>query len=151
MDNSTPRTSSLTRRGLRDSGTATAMASTPTTTIGTLIRNTEPHQKWSSSRPPVTGPIAIPMPTAAAHRPMARPRSAGSKTLVMIARVCGMTAAPPKPIAARARMSWSGVRAYEEMSEARPNSSIPIISMRLRPIRSPSTPKVNSSPANTSV
>ena len=81
----------------------------PTSTTGTLIRKTEPHQKWSSSNPPVIGPMAMPMPTAAAQMPMALPRSAGSKTLEMIERVCGITAAPPNPIAARARMSWSGV------------------------------------------
>ena len=33
-------------------------ATTPSTTIGTLIRKTEPHQKCSSSAPPTTGPIA---------------------------------------------------------------------------------------------
>ena len=74
------------------------------------MRKTEPHQKWSSSTPPSTGPMAKPIPTAMAHRPMARGRSAGSKTLEMMESVCGMTAAPPRPIAARARISWSGVR-----------------------------------------
>ena len=34
------------------------IATTPTMTIGTLIRKTEPHQKCSSSRPPTTGPMA---------------------------------------------------------------------------------------------
>ena len=82
----------------------------PTIVTGTLIRKTEPHQKWSSSRPPRTGPVAMPRPTAMAHRPMARGRSAGSKTLEMMDRVCGMTAAPPRPIAARAKISWSGDR-----------------------------------------
>jgi len=57
-----------------------------------------------------TGPVAMPRPTAVAHRPMARGRSAGSKTLEMMESVCGMTAAPPRPIAARAKISCSGVR-----------------------------------------
>ena len=48
-------------------------------------------------------------PTADAQIPIARGRSAGSKTFVMIDSVCGMTAAPPRPIAALAQMSWSGV------------------------------------------
>ena len=52
--------------------------------------------------------MATPMPTAEAQMPMARARSCGSKTLEMMDRVCGMTAAPPRPIAARAAMSWSG-------------------------------------------
>ena len=83
-------------------------ATAPTIVTGTLIRKTEPHQKWVSSRPPSTGPIATPMPTAEVQMPMARARSPGSKTLAMIDRVCGMTAAPPRPITARAAMSWSG-------------------------------------------
>ena len=40
--------------------------------------------------------------------PMAFARSPGSKTLAMMDRVCGMTAAPPRPIAALAAISWSG-------------------------------------------
>ncbi len=72
---------------------------------GTLTRNTEPHQKWDSSRPPSTGPMATPIPTAEAQIPMAFGRSCGSKTLEMMDSVCGMTAAPPRPIAARAKIS----------------------------------------------
>ena len=51
------------------------------------------------------GPTAIATPTAEAQTPIARARSLGSKTLVMIDRVCGMTAAPPRPIAALAQIS----------------------------------------------
>ena len=72
------------------------------------MRKTEPHQKCASRIPPSTGPVATPMPTAEAQMPMARARSAGSKTLEMMERVCGSTAAPPRPIIARAAMSWSG-------------------------------------------
>ena len=36
------------RCSLRDSGSSTATAISASTTTGTLIRNTEPHQKWSS-------------------------------------------------------------------------------------------------------
>ena len=77
--------------------------------IGTLIRKTEPHQKVSRRAPPTTGPIATPRPTAPAQTPIALPRSRGSKTLEMIDRVDGMTAAPPMPISARAQISWVGV------------------------------------------
>ena len=59
-------------------------ATTPTITIGTLIRKTEPHQKCSSSAPPTIGPIATARPTAPAQTPIAWPRSRGSKTLEMI-------------------------------------------------------------------
>src|SRR5207302_573926 len=37
------------------------------------------------------------------------------------------------------------------ISENRPNEASPTMSIRLRPTRSPTTPKVNSRPANTSV
>jgi hypothetical protein len=78
---------------------------------GTLIRKTEPHQKFSSSRPPTIGPMATPRPTAPAQMPMARGRSCGVKTLAMIESVAGMTAAAPRPISARAAISWFAVSA----------------------------------------
>ena len=102
----------------------------PIAVSGTLIRKTEPHQKWSSSSPPTIGPTAMATPTAEAQMPMARGRSRGSNTLVMMDSVCGMTAAPPRPIAARAQISWSGVCAYEDTSEDRPNRAMPMISIR---------------------
>ena len=152
MDSRTPRTSSRSGRGSFDSGTRIPTAITPTMTTGTLTRKTEPHQKPACSRaPPVIGPIATAMPVAPAQIPMALPRSAGSKTLVMIDRVAGRTAAPPMPISARIAMSISGDVEYAEASEAAPNRARPSMRMRLRPYRSPSTPQVNSRPANTSV
>ncbi len=44
------------RRSARVSGISQVTAMTAITTTGTLIRNTEPHQKWSSSQPPRIGP-----------------------------------------------------------------------------------------------
>ncbi len=93
---------------MRDSGTVIATAITPMMVTGTLIRKTDPHQKWASRTPPRTGPMAMPMPTAEAQMPMALDRSAGEKTLEMMERVCGITAAPPRPIAARAKISSVG-------------------------------------------
>src|SRR5215813_11045141 len=151
MDKATPTRSSRPRFGSRDSGTISETAITPNSTIGTLIRKTEPHQKCSSSAPPTTGPIATPRPTDPAQTPIALPRSRGSKTFEMIDKVAGRTAAPPMPISARAPISWTGVCAYADASEARPNMTRPASSMRRRPIRSPSTPQVNSSPAKTRV
>ena len=127
------------------------MASTPAAVSGTLIRKTEPHQKWASSSPPTIGPIATPMPTAVAQMPMALARSRGSNTLEMMDSVCGMTAAAPRPMAARAKISISGLREYAVSRENRPKAAMPNISIFLRPIRSPITPKVNSRPAKTSV
>ena len=108
MEASTPTKSIRPGLGFFDSGTSRAIATTLAAQNGTLIRNTEPHQKWASSRPPTMGPMAMPMPTATAQIPMARGRSAGSNTLEMIDSVCGITAAAARPIAARAQTSWSG-------------------------------------------
>ena len=44
MDISTPTTSTRPGFGSRDSGTISSTATMPSTTIGTLIRKTEPHQ-----------------------------------------------------------------------------------------------------------
>jgi hypothetical protein len=107
IESSTPAMSMRPGFGSFDSGTRVKTRITPAAAIGTLMRNTEPHQKCSSSRPPTIGPMATPRPTAPAQTPMARPRSRGSKTLAMIDSVAGMTAAAPRPITARAQMSWS--------------------------------------------
>src|SRR5215471_12132962 len=106
MEASTPTKSIRPGLGFFDSGTSSAIATTLAAVNGTLMRNTEPHQKWASSSPPTMGPM--PMPTATAQIPMARGRSAGSNTLEMIDSVCGITAAAARPIAARAQTSWSG-------------------------------------------
>ena len=75
-------------------------------TIGTFTMNTEPHQKWSSRKPPVTGPSATAMPATPDHSPMASARSRASvNTLVRIERVAGMISAAPMPMTARAAMS----------------------------------------------
>lgn len=108
MDSSTPPGSSRPGDGLRDSGTSHAISASPSSTTGTLMRNTDPHQNRSSSAPPSTGPSTMEMPTDATQMPMARPRSSGSKTCVMIASVDGMTAAAPTPMKARAAISCSG-------------------------------------------
>ena len=87
-------------------------------TIGTLTMNTEPHQKWSSRNPPVTGPSATAIPATPDHRPMASARSRASvNTLVRIERVAGMISAAPMPMTARAAMS--GVDASGERGRGR--------------------------------
>lgn len=74
--------------------------------MGTLTKKTEPHQKCSSSQPPVMGPRATARPAVPAQMPMALARSDGSlKTLVRMARVAGNTSAAAMPMATRAPMS----------------------------------------------
>src|SRR5919106_2220298 len=150
-DSSTPPGSSRPGFGSRDSGTSHRTNATPIAITGMLMRNTEPHQNDSSSRPPTTGPITTASPTEAVQMPIALPRSSGSKTLLMIDNVEGITAAPPMPISARATISCSGDCAYADASDARPNRISPTTSIRLRPNRSPSSPNVKSRQAKTSV
>ena len=53
--------------GSREFGTMRRPATSATITTGTFTRKTEPHQKWSSSQPPTTGPIAMPRPETPAQ------------------------------------------------------------------------------------
>lgn len=99
----------------------------------------------------MTGPIAMPMPEKLAQMPIALPRSDGSNTFVMTESVCGCTSAAPIPISARVPISWPGVEANAEATEARPNTTMPTTRNSRRPNRSPSTPALNISPAKTSV
>ncbi len=126
------------------------MATTPTTTNGTLTRKIEPHQKYLISTPPAIGPIAIAMPAAPAQMPIALGRSLGSNTFWMIESVCGCTAAAPMPMRARKKISCVGLVANEQSADVAPKATMPNSSIRLRPSRSPSTPPVISNPAKTS-
>ena len=93
---------------------------------GTFTRKTEPHQKCSSSQPPVIGPAATPTPTMAAHRPIALARGIGSvKMLVINASVVGKITAAPTPMAARAAMSASAEPTCAAMAEVIANSASP--------------------------
>ena len=72
-------------------------------TMGTLMRNTEPHQKCSSSRPPTTGPSAAPPEATDAQTPIATARSRSSANARRrMDRVAGIIIAAPTPSNARA-------------------------------------------------
>ena len=90
----------------------------PTSATGTLMRKTEDQSKYSSSRPPNSGPRPTPIAAVPAHTPIALARSSHGKTFVMIDSVAGMISAPPTPISARTAMSCVG-RLDEEDGEAR--------------------------------
>ncbi len=77
---------------------------------GTLIRKTEPHQKYSSSTPPIRGPTAAPLEATAPHRPIAMARSLSSlKVNRMIDRVAGIIIAAPTASRARPPISSAAV------------------------------------------
>lgn len=118
--------------------------------IGTLTRNTAPHQKCCSSAPPNSGPAAAPAAPIALHTPMAKLRSVSSVNVERIrASVEGMSVAPATPSRARATISISAVAEYAAKMEITANSDPPTRSRNLRPKRSPRFPMVMSRPART--
>ena len=135
----------------RDVGTTRAMATSATAITGTLIMSTDPHQKCSSSQPPVTGPSATATPDVAAQMAMAIARSLGArKTLTRMARVAGNISAAPTPISARQMMSSPALPENAANPENTANRTRPICMTPLRPKRSPMLPAAISRPANTS-
>ena len=112
--------------GSRDSGRSLRPATTAIAVSGTLTMKIDPHQKWSSRKPPTTGPSATPRPAVAAQMPIAIVRSRVSvKTLISSESVAGMMNAAPAPMTARATMSPSTPPAYAAQPEATPNTASP--------------------------
>ncbi len=118
--------------------------------MGTLIRNTEPHQKCSSKAPPSNGPTAAPPEAIAAQMPMASASSRGSWNVTrMMAMVAGSMAAPPIASSTRAPINTAEVVARAASMEATPKTTMPAMKMRRCPMRSPSAPSTGISPAMT--
>ena len=70
------------------------------------MRNTEPHQKCSSSTPPRTGPNAAPPDATEAQTPMAMARSRSSvKVSRRMDSVAGIIIAAPTANSVRAAIS----------------------------------------------
>ncbi len=106
MDSSAPVKSGRRAAGSLESGTSGIASRKPAAAIGTLTRNTDPHQKCASSRPPMIGPIANPTPVVPDQMPIARCRCPLSGNMsVMIARVDGIITAAPMPILTRATIN----------------------------------------------
>ena len=96
--------------------------------------NTDPHQKCSSSTPPVIGPRPIPSAETPAQTPIAFARSVGFvNTLVMIESVAGMMNAPPTPMSPRVKMSAVALGAKADNNEPIPKIARPNARKRYRP------------------
>jgi len=76
-------------------------------------------------KPPMMGPRAMPMPFKPAQTPMALPRSARGKTLVIIAKVAGRIMAPPTPITARHMINCQAVSAKAAAALAPAKTTMP--------------------------
>src|SRR6185312_4520454 len=119
--------------GPRDSGISASAATMPTTAIGTLMRKIEPHQKWSSRKPPTVGPATTPIIATMLQPAIALRCSCGGNTVNTIDSVLGMSSAPPTPMSARQAMSWPGLAAIVASSEPAPKTASPTSSARRRP------------------
>ena len=101
--------------------------------MGTLIRNTEPHQKCWRSQPPSSGPAAVPIPPTPAQIPMARARSWPVNIEAMMDKVAGKRNAAPRPITARAAIRGPVEWTMAQASEPPPKMTTPTRKMRRRP------------------
>ncbi|MGI3201496.1 hypothetical protein ACRJ4W_29935 [Streptomyces sp. GLT-R25] len=132
-------------------GARNAAATRASRTTGTLTRNTEPHQKCSSRKPPRTGPSAVPTTDVVPQIPIATPRSRSSSKVSRIsASVEGIIVAAPTARKARAVISIPGEDAKAAIVDAAPKTTRPARKSRLCPTRSPSVPVPSSRPADTS-
>ena len=114
-------------------GTSAAVPRAATAQHGTFTKNTEPHQNRSSKKPEMMGPAATPTPQNAAQMAMARDRSSGGKSTVMIDSVGGRNSAAPSPMSTRATISSCGERAKAPPIEATPKMKAPVMNTPLRP------------------
>ena len=134
----------------RDVGTIRAMATRATAMTGTLIISTEPHQKCSSSQPPVTGPRATATPAVAGpYGDRSRPFARGGEDVDEDRQCRGNISAAPMPIAARQAISSPGLSDHAARAEKTANRTRPICIVPLRPNRSPRLPAAISRPAKT--
>ncbi|CAM5427774.1 hypothetical protein SMICM304S_07136 [Streptomyces microflavus] len=131
-------------------GARTSVATIAATTTGTLIRNTDPHQKLWSSSPLMIGPSALPTIASVPQIAMATLRSRSSSNVMRIsASVAGIIAAAPTASSARAAIRVSGVPENAAASEAAPKTTRPIRNILRWPTRSPRVPLPSRSPAIT--
>jgi hypothetical protein len=125
--------------------TTTARAS------GTFSQNTDRQPNSSTIHPPTSGPAPVVMPEKPDQTPIAFPRSSGSIDEEMIARLPGVSSAPPMPCSARAATSTSMDGAAAQSKDATANHVTPTMNTRRRPSRSPKEPPTRMSEARVSV
>src|SRR5215471_14668084 len=99
----------------------------------------------------MNGPTAVATPPSPDQAPMALGRSSGLNEACRIARLPGVSSAPPAPCNARAAIRNSTLGARPQASEASANHMVPITKSFRRPYVSPSDPPSSSSPASVSV
>ena len=122
------------------SGTFRRATTTTSAASGRLIRNTRRHDHTSISQPPRNGPIAAAIPPRPDQAPMARARSGAENEAERMARLLGVSSAPPMPCSALAATRTPIEGANPHSAEARANHTVPTTNIRRRPSRSDSDP-----------
>src|SRR5208282_717783 len=128
-----PRWSTGSRVSLTWLGTKTSAIVRATTTTGKVIRNTEPHQKCSSSQPDVGGPSKAIAPPIPDHSAIALVRAVPDHSAVISASVVGKAMPAATPPSKRAATSRSALGAKAASRQAGTDSSMPSRSIILRP------------------
>ena len=118
---------------------------------GTLITKTHRHDATPSSPPPTNGASAPATPLNAAQAPTALALSVAAKLDWMMARLAGVTSAPPMPCSVRAAISAWMPGASAQSTEAAVNHTEPMTKTRRRPNRSPAAPPSRISDASVTV
>src|SRR4029453_4362942 len=109
--------------GSRYSGRRIGPTISSSAITGTLIRNTDPHQKYWSIAPPNSGPIAPPREKLMIQMLIAVVRSRGWGNMFRISdRVAGATVAPARPRSARVMISIAALLENAARTEATPKN-----------------------------
>ena len=87
------------------------------TPIGTLTKKIHSQPPTATSAPPASGPTSVATPAVAPHSAIAEPRRSAGKIRVMVAIVCGVIIAAPRPCTARAATSDSMLPASPHHSD----------------------------------
>ena len=114
-------------------GTSRTAITSATATSGRVMRNTEPHQKCSSSKPASSGPSAAMPPPSADHSAMDFVRPGPLHSAVIRASVVGNAIPAERPPSKRAAKSTSSDGAYAASRQAGTDSTMPRTNSSLRP------------------
>ena len=115
------------------SGTCRAETAITTAASGRLMKNTSRQETALISQPPTNGPIAVATPPSPDHAPIAAIRSSWANDACKMARLPGVSSAPPTPCRARAAISTPAFGASPHSSEASANQTVPATNIFRRP------------------
>ena len=129
-----PGTSMLCSRDMsRDSLITSQETTIPTTPTGTLMKKIQFQLRFSTIRPPTSGPIASAIAETPAQMPIAWPRSRGGNVAVMIDSDAGFISAAPTPWTMRAPMRKPAFGARPQASDEAVKIAMPMMKNSFRP------------------